>query len=151
VTRPEIPINWNKVEELLMAGAPGTEVAAFLGMHPNTFYRRVEEKFNTSFSDYSAQKKSIGEVLLRLQQFNKALGNTQKGDNTLLIFLGKQRLGQRENPNDKVAPEEIIKAFNELMKQIDTIQAERSQQKTISQESSISTPSFGVNNPVSVF
>lgn len=126
MTRPEIPINWDKVDELLMSGAPGTEIAAFFGMHEDTFYLRVSKQYNMGFSEYASKKKSTGEALLRLQQYNKAMGLTSKGDNTLLIFLGKQRLGQRENPNDKVAPEEIMNAFGNLMKQLTALQASRS-------------------------
>jgi hypothetical protein len=153
VSRPPIPINWDKVDELLMAGCPGTEVAAFFGMHEDTFYRRVNEKYSMGFTEYMAKKKATGEALLRMQQYNKAMGISKKGDNTLLIFLGKQRLGQRENPNDKVAPEEVMKAFNDLMKQIDKAQEERA--RTALQNSSVavceeSDASTGSASPVSI-
>lgn len=131
MSRPEIPINWDKVDELLMAGCYGTEVAAFIGMHEETFYDRVVKKYGIGFTEYAAKKKATGEALLRYQQYGKAMGLTHKGDNTLLIFLGKQRLGQRENPNDKVAPEEVMKAFNDLMKQIDKAQEERKASKEL--------------------
>ena len=139
MSRPEIPINWEKVDELLMCGCPGTEIAAFFGMHEDTFYRRVTEKYGVGFTEYSAKKKATGQALLRLQQHQKALGITKKGDNTMLIFLGKQRLGQRENPNDQVAPEEVLKAFDDLMKQLDNTRAEREQKKLEAQPSTITS------------
>lgn len=139
MSRPEIPINWEKVDELLMCGCPGTEIAAFFGIHENTFYHRVEQKYGCGFSEYSAKKKATGQALLRLQQHQQALGLTKKGNTTMLIFLGKQRLGQRENPNDQVAPEEVLKAFDDLMKQLDNTRAEREQKKLEAQTSTISS------------
>lgn len=96
MSRPEIYIDWKKVDELMMAGCMGTEVAAYFGMHPDTFYKRVQDKYEVGFSEYSAKMKSSGEALLRAQQYKKALGLCDKGDNTLLIWLGKNRLGQRD-------------------------------------------------------
>jgi hypothetical protein len=96
LSRPEVTIDWKKADELMLSGCPGTEVAAYFGIHPNTFYRRVEEHYNMSYSDYSSEKKSKGEALIRAQQFAKALGLTEKGDNTLLIWLGKNRLKQKD-------------------------------------------------------
>jgi predicted nucleic-acid-binding Zn-ribbon protein len=148
MSRPEIPINWDKVDELLMYGCPGTEIAAFFGVHENTFYHRVEKKYDCGFSEYSAKKKATGEAILREHQFKKAIGATKKGDNTLLIFLGKQRLGQRDNPSDKLVSEEVMKAFNELMKQLDHMQeARKSVEKT--QPSSIgSEPTIASSGPM---
>lgn len=122
MSRPEITIDWKEANELLMCGAPGTEIAAYFGMHPNTFYRRVEEKYGISFSDYSAEKKSTGEALIRRHQYHKALGITKKGDNTLLIWLGKQRLGQRENPIEALITEEVMKGFAAVMNQLTGLQ-----------------------------
>jgi AraC-like DNA-binding protein len=96
MARPELFIDWKKVDELMMAGCMGTEIAAYFAMHPNTFYRRVEEQYSISFSEYIQEKRSKGESLLRAHQYAKALGLTDKGDNTLLIWLGKTRLNQKE-------------------------------------------------------
>lgn len=112
MTREETPIDWKKVDDLLISGCMGTEVAAFLGVHPDTLYKRVEAKYKMNFSAYLAEKRSKGESILRSHQYAKALGLTDKGDNTLLIWLGKNRLQQRENleainipPNDKALTE----------------------------------------------
>lgn len=106
MSRTEVPIDWIKADELMMAGCPGTEVAAFLGIHYRTFYRRVEQKYNVEYATYAAEKKSKGEALIRAAQYSKALGLSDKGDNTLLIWLGKTRLGQisEENKSNGNAP-----------------------------------------------
>lgn len=99
MVRPEAKIDWEKADEMLVAGSPGTEVAAFFGIHADTFYKRVEEKYNMGFSAYLQEKKSKGEALIRLHQFDKALGKTKKGDTQLLMLLGRERLGQKDTKN----------------------------------------------------
>lgn len=120
--RNEIPIDWDMVDELLACGCTGTEIAAKLGMHQHTLYRRVEEKFDKTFSAYLAEKKAVGDALIRETQYKKALGISKKGDNTLLIWLGKQRLNQKENITESVVTEEINKKFDEVMNQISSLQ-----------------------------
>lgn len=92
MARPEKPIDWKKVEEMLMANCHGTEISAYYDMHPDTFYRRVEEEYGMGFTAFSAEKKRKGDILLRQAQYSKAI----KGDNTMLIWLGKLRLDQKD-------------------------------------------------------
>lgn len=143
MSRPEISIDWQRVDELLEAGCPGTEIAAHIGMHRETFYDRVVKKFNVSFSDYSAQKKAKGDSLLREAQFKKAV---KKLDNGMLVWLGKQRLNQRENVIDNEATEETNKLYQHVIDQLTSLQKEavtpqlaasnESHQTAISQEQS---------------
>lgn len=88
--------DWKKIDDLLIAGMDGVEVAANLGIHYNTLYHWVEEDKKCAFSEYSRSKKTKGEGLIKAHQFAKALGLTDKGDNTLLIWLGKTRCKQKE-------------------------------------------------------
>ncbi|HXF90942.1 MAG TPA: hypothetical protein VNJ29_03330 [Candidatus Nitrosotenuis sp.] len=108
MSRPEAKIDWEKVDELLTAGCLGTEVAAYFGVHPNTLYNRVKEKYNCDFCEFSQGRKSKGEALLRVQQFDKALGKTRKGDTQLLLMLGRERLGQRQEKESHDQPEKSI-------------------------------------------
>jgi hypothetical protein len=123
LSRPEIPIDWKKVDELLMAGCYGTEIAGYIGMHPETFYDRVLKKHGIGFTEYMQQKKSKGDSLLRAHQYAKALGLTTQGDNTLLIWLGKNRLGQKENHEEQKITSETVQKFAEIMEQISKIQS----------------------------
>lgn len=123
MTRPQIEIDWKLVDDFLIAGSPGTEVAAFFSMHHDTFYRRVEEKYNMGFTAYAQQKKSTGEAMIRKQQLNKALGLTKEGDNTLLIWLGKQRLNQSETPKENAISEDTIKKYDAIINQLDALQS----------------------------
>jgi hypothetical protein len=98
-------VDWEKVDEYLLAGCKGTEIAPHFNMHHDTFYRKVEEKHKVSFTAYAARKKEQGDSMLRKAQFDKAV----KGDNTMLIWLGKNRLKQREGEViDEVKMLEII-------------------------------------------
>ena len=102
MARPEKPIDWKLVDRLLMSDCKGTEIAPHFDMHVNTFYLKVQEEHNVGFSEYSLIKKEHGDSLLRDKQYQKALKG--EGDNVQLIWLGKQRLGQKEHFEDPIAP-----------------------------------------------
>jgi hypothetical protein len=55
--RPRKPIDWKRVDRLLMAGCKGTEIAPHFDMHYETFYRKVEKKYKVGFTEYSRLKK----------------------------------------------------------------------------------------------
>ena len=92
MARPKVDIDWKKVDKLLEADCEGTEIAAYLGIVPNTLYRRCEADHKISFSKYLQEKKAKGNSLLKVKQFDAAM----TGDKTMMIWLGKQRLGQSE-------------------------------------------------------
>lgn len=111
MSRPEKPINWILVDNLLEAGCLGTEIAAHFDMHPNTFYDRVVAQYNMSFTEYSTLKHQKGESILRAVQYAKATGQSKKGDNTLLMFLGRVRLNQDEHKDVPLAPNDNLMNF----------------------------------------
>jgi hypothetical protein len=96
--RKKANIDWGKVDQMLMAGCNGVEVAASIGIHPDTLYLRCEEDNNMGFSQYSAAKKASGDRLLKMKQFDLAV----KGDRTMLVWLGKQRLGQSDKKTSDI-------------------------------------------------
>ena len=107
-------IDWDISDRLMEAGCDGTEVAAHFGIHKETFYRRVKQDLGLDYTDYKQQKRHKGNALLRAKQYEKAV----KGETSLLIWLGKNRLEQRDQPKDEsnLAPkDELIKLQNELV------------------------------------
>ena len=80
---------------MLQAGCTGTEVASTLGISADTLYRACEKHNKIGFADYSAQKKAVGCKQLKLARHERAL----EGDNTMLIWLSKQRLGETDKNN----------------------------------------------------
>jgi hypothetical protein len=108
MVRPIKEIDWDVVDELLEAGCSGVEIAARFGMHPNTLYLKVEEETKLSFSEYSTQIQANGDSILRKVQFDTA---TKDKDKALLIWLGKQRLGQKEPKDTKDIDSDFVKNF----------------------------------------
>lgn len=90
--RPKATIDWVKVDSYLEAQCDGASIARLLGFHPDTLYKACEREHKTLFTAYAEQKKASGKELLRRKQFDTAMG----GDKTMLIWLGKQYLGQAD-------------------------------------------------------
>lgn len=115
--RPTKPLDWVKVDLMLVSGCPGTEIAHEFDMHPETFYDRVVKEKNVGFTEYCAIKRHSGENSIRVAQFKKAV---ELLDNTMLIWLGKQRLDQREpaaleknsTPVNDLSITELIRALH---------------------------------------
>ena len=96
--KPPAPIDWGIVDKLLQSDCSGVQIAGRLGISPQTLYARCEIDNGVVFSAYSAEKKADGDSLLKETQFFEA---TIAKNTALLIFLGKTRLGQKEN-NDAI-------------------------------------------------
>lgn len=102
--RPEKTLDWDQVDEMLKADCHGTSIASRFDMHPQTFYNKVIEEKKMSFTEYSKQKSLEGADELRETQFEVA---KKDKNTTMLIWLGKQKLGQKEHqevvstPNDE--------------------------------------------------
>ena len=100
-------IDWNVVRSMLEVGCVGTEVAAAMGVNPQTLYDRCQRDQGKPWQEYLQECQSALHFRLRGMQVKKALGYWVKNPNTgkqfyiepdtsLLIFLGKQLLGQTE-------------------------------------------------------
>lgn len=97
-------IDWDEVDRMIIAGCPGTEIAAHYGLHPNTLYNRAMAEHGCVYSEYSHYKKSTGDAKLRMKQYEEAV---LKGNTHLLIKLGEYRLGQGKELNDNVQTPEF--------------------------------------------
>lgn len=98
MARPKKNIDWRKVDKLLEAQCHGTEIAAYFDLHPDTFYRRVEEHYGVGFTFYSQQKKSKGKAALKLAQWE----NAQGGNTPMQIWLGKNHLDQKDKVEKEI-------------------------------------------------
>lgn len=97
MARPKKNIDWKEVDKYLVSGATGTEVAAMLGIHAHTLYKRCEDDHKISFSDYLQQKREKGNSMLKHKQFELAM----EGDRGMLVWLGKNRLDQSDKKEVK--------------------------------------------------
>lgn len=96
--RPKAEINWAQVDEYLRAGCDGVSIAAFIGISPLTLYRAVEREHNVNFDSYRQLKRAEGDDLILYTQYKMAI---KDNDKAMLIWLGKQRLGQSEKTDVK--------------------------------------------------
>lgn len=95
--RKKININWERIEEMAMAGANGQQISASIGIHYNTLVNKCKAEKKCDFSEYLHEKKQKGNRLLFEKQFELA----KKGDRAMLIWLGKQRLDQSDKKEIK--------------------------------------------------
>jgi hypothetical protein len=85
VARPKIEIDEKEVEKLASYGCKNTEIADFFNCDPDTITRR--------FANILAKARAGLKQRIRKAQIDFAL----KGNATLLIWLGKNELGQKDN------------------------------------------------------
>jgi len=90
--RPKAIIDWDKVGKMCEAGGFARGIAATLGITEDTLGNRCKSDLKLDFSEFRQQKLARGDELLKSKQFQVAM----TGDKTMLIWLGKQRLGQSE-------------------------------------------------------
>jgi hypothetical protein len=106
--RPLIEIDWNVFEALCFCRCTLREISLYFKASEDTIERAVKREQKLSFAEYYAQKSAKGDVSLRRKQFEVAL----KGNPAMLIWLGKNRLGQADKaeisgPGGKPIPHEV--------------------------------------------
>lgn len=90
--RPKLEIDWDLAGQLCELHCTGEEIAGVLGVSYDTLERNIRQNFGTGFAEYFAQKSAGGKISLRRRQFEAA----ESGNVTMLIWLGKQLLNQKE-------------------------------------------------------
>lgn len=102
--RPKKQINWEQAEKLAYLQCTREEMAGFFGCTPKTFAVRLKEHTEgLSFEEWFSIYGSNGKISLRREQMKLA----EKGNATMLVWLGKQYLGQ----TDKVESRKEEDAF----------------------------------------
>ncbi len=86
--RPAIKLDTQIIENLAAIHCTNREIAEVLGVSVDTLQR--------NFPSFLTKGKAQGKIKLRRLQWQKA----QEGNPTMLIFLGKQILGQKDQPFD---------------------------------------------------
>lgn len=102
VGRPKKELDWRLIDSILQYGASLVDCSDICEMSEDSVQNKIKAKYGVTFSEYRDRKKSKMRMKLRQKQFDLAL----KGNVPLLIWLGKQELGQSdraENTNtDKI-------------------------------------------------
>jgi hypothetical protein len=115
--RPRKPITIVELEQLCSLSCTDEEIAAFFEVDVRTIERRKKEKV---FGEVVARGRAKGRISLRRKQMEAA----QAGDRTMLIWLGKQLLGQtdilrNEHSFPASGPKEITDVRTKLARLID--------------------------------
>ena len=90
-------IDTEQVEKLAGLGCTNTEIGSFFGCSPDLIEK--------SYSEFLVKGRDKGKIRLRQLQFKAA----EKGNVTMLIWLGKQVLGQTDKQEV-----ELIKPIDEI-------------------------------------
>ena len=90
--RPRIEIDMALLEELAKIQCTEVECAAVLRVSIDTIERAVKEAGFSSFPEFIKAHSADGKTSLRRAQMKLALD----GNATMLIWMGKQHLGQRD-------------------------------------------------------
>ena len=90
VGRPKFQIDYETVEKLAHIQCTKTEIANFLGCSVDTLDR------DNNFAEHYKKGLDGGKMSLRRMQFKLAEKNS-----AMAIFLGKQYLGQKDNPEEQ--------------------------------------------------
>lgn len=91
------PIDWEQFDKLCSIQCSQREIAHWFECSVDTIERAVEREKGMKFAEYFEQKRGRGKIALRRKQYEKALG----GDNTMLLWLGKQYLEQADKQDIK--------------------------------------------------
>jgi hypothetical protein len=95
--RPKISDpDWDEVEKMMVVQNTEEDIAYILGMSSDTLARKVKEKYGITFAELYQQKKRYGKDKIRKLMWNAA----QKGSIPMLIWLSKNWLGMRDNPEE---------------------------------------------------
>lgn len=89
-------IDWDNFKKLCQMHCTRKEIANFLEITEKTLTERCKVQFGMLFSEIYDQYTAEGKISIRRKQFE--VGMT--GNVVMLIWLGKQHLGQRDKKDD---------------------------------------------------
>jgi len=102
-------VDWEEFDKLCGIQCTLPEIAAWFNVSEDTIERIVIREKHCKFAEYFNQKRSRGKIPLRRRQYQAAMD----GNTALLIWLGKQYLGQSE----KIEKQDIVDG----LKFVDTV------------------------------
>ena len=99
--RPRLEVDLDEITELASEGCTQQEIADILGFSRKTFYARK--------GIMEAYKKGISEMKISLRHWQMKVA--KDGNVQMLIWLGRQYLGQKEIPEESVETEDTDAYF----------------------------------------
>ena len=95
--RKEVKIDWEFVKAHLKAQCSAPGIASLIGVSKETLYLRCPKDLGIKFDELRQSMRESGKELLRKKQFELAI----KGHTGMLVWLGKQYLGQSDKADIK--------------------------------------------------
>jgi hypothetical protein len=117
----KIELDFKLLRSYCEAGCTQEEILSALNISPKTLYTRVEEEFGVTWKQFYYAARDRGLADLRLAQHEKAVN---QGNMFMLIWLGKQRLGQYDRQaiavqtDINITPEQISQLPIDVIEQI---------------------------------
>lgn len=109
--RPRKEIKQESFEKLCALFCTEEEIAGFFDCSVDTIERWAARTYGKSFADVYAEKRQGGKISLRRAQFRLAEKSA-----AMAIFLGKNYLGQTDNPDSST--DEMLLKLDEVLAQI---------------------------------
>jgi len=113
--RPRTQIDQNQFENLCKLQCTLSEISGWFGCSEDTIERWCKRTYKERFKAVYAAKREAGKISLRRAQFRLAETNA-----AMAIFLGKQYLGQTDDPKRYVQEETTEDKLERLL---DTVSA----------------------------
>lgn len=116
MARPKKDIDKKQFENLCGLHCTKQEICDWFDLTDKTLDRWCKETYRKSFSEIYKQKKSNGNLSLRRKQMEVALS----GNVSMLIFLGKNYLGQTDKIEQTFSPvtEEAKQAVENMINEL---------------------------------
>ena len=110
-----IEVDKTQFEKLCEIQCTQIEIAGWFRCLIDTIERWCKRTYKQSFADIFEEKRQVGRISLRRVQFQEAL----KGNTALLIWLGKQYLGQSDVEKSEI--KQIHKDIATIHEKIDIL------------------------------
>ena len=94
MTSKPYKLDWEMIDRLFVSGCNANQVASALGISDRALINGILRDKGVTTKEYKASKRAKGDSFIHSKQFEVAL----KGSIPMLIWLGKQRLAQRDDP-----------------------------------------------------
>lgn len=103
MARPVKTVDMEKLARVCQYPLTNEDIAAILDLSVDTITRAVKKEYGLGFAEYKAQKQSS----MRFTILAKQLEVAKSGNVAMLIFLGKQYLGQSDKQEASIAVSQI--------------------------------------------
>jgi hypothetical protein len=92
MARPRKVVDFEKLSRICQYPMTNEDIAAIMDLSVDTIYRAIKSNYGIDFAEYKQQKQSS----LRFTLLAKQIEVAKSGNVSMLIWLGKQYLGQSD-------------------------------------------------------